>query len=124
VTRSSPQVVSFPELQRAIDHLYAKHPDIRSYVVRDVQYTPRTRDKVLSVCRSGGPEKTPESRESIRLAGCAPLVFFFYSYGQRHKIPEATDVARKTYWYAARNVHGPFDARKTLTALLATWGVE
>jgi hypothetical protein len=124
VIQSPPQTVSFVEVRRAVDRLYAEHPDLRFFVVRDVQYTPRTRDKVLLVCHRGGPERSRARRETIRLAGCAPLVFFFYSYGRQHTVPEATDVARQIYWYAARNVSGPIDARTTLTALLRSWGVE
>jgi hypothetical protein len=92
--------------------------------VRDLQYTPGTRDKVLRVCQRGGPEKSRARRETIRLAGCAPLVFFFSSYGRQRAVPEATDVARKIYWYAVRNIRGPIDARATLTTLLRSWGVE
>jgi hypothetical protein len=124
VIRSPPQTVSFVEVGHAVDRLYAQHPDLRSFVVRDVQYTPRTRDKVLSVCHRGGPEQSRARRETIRIAGCAPLVFFFYSYGRRHGVPEAADVARKIYWYAVRAIRGPIDARATLTTLLRSWGVE
>jgi hypothetical protein len=124
VIQSRRQTVSFVEVGRAVDRLYARYPDLRSFVVRDVQYTPRTRDKVLSVCHRGGPEKSRARRETIRLAGCAPLVFFFSSYGRQHAVPEATDVARKIYWYAVGSIRGPIDARAKLTALLRSWGVE
>jgi hypothetical protein len=124
VVQSDPQTVSFAVVRQAVDRLYSRHPDIRTFVVRDVQYSPRTRDKVLSVCHRGGPEKTAAERESVRVAGCAPLVFFFYSYGRKRGVADATDVARMIYWYVAGDVRGPFDARKTLTALLRTWGVE
>ena len=122
--QSPPRAVSFVEVRRAVDRLYAEHPDLRSFVVRDVQYAPRTRDTVLLVCHRGGLEPSRARRESIRLAGCAPLVFFFYSYGRQHAVTEATDVARQIYWYAVRNISGPIDARATLTALLRSWGVE
>ena len=122
--QSRPQTVSFLEVRPAVDRLYTQHPDLRSFVARDVQYTLRTRDKVLRVCHRGGPEQDRARRESIRLAGCAPLVFFFYSYGHQHAVPEATDVARQIYWYAVRNIRGPINARATLTALLRSWGVE
>jgi hypothetical protein len=78
---------------------------------------------VLAVCRSGGPEKDAAALESAKIAGCAPLVFFFYSYGRRRSVPESVDVARKVYWYAVTNVRGPFDARATLDGLLRSWGI-
>jgi hypothetical protein len=79
---------------------------------------------VLLVCHRGGPEQSRAQRESIRVAGCAPLVFFFYRYGRQHAVPEATDVARQIYWYAVRDIRGPAEVRATLTALLRSWGVE
>jgi hypothetical protein len=116
--------VTFAQVDRAIEKLYRRHPQLRSFVVRDVEYTAATRDKVLQVCHEGGLELDRAVLESSRIAGCAPLIFFFYSYGRRRSVPEAVEVARKLYWYAARNVRGPFDARASLVALLRTWGVR
>ena len=124
VLRSPPQAVTFDEVARAIDRLYRARPGIRSFVVRDVEYSPPTRDKVLRVCREGGIELDRAALESSRIAGCAPLVFFFYSYGRRRSAPESVAVAQKLYWYAARSIRGPFDARASLSALLRSWGVE
>src|SRR4051812_45004891 len=56
VVNSSLRTVSFVELRRSIDDLYRSHPGVESFVAKDVQYTPATRDKVLSVCHRGGPE--------------------------------------------------------------------
>jgi hypothetical protein len=116
--------VTFGEVARAIDRLYRARPGIRSFVVRDVEYSPATRDKVLQVCREGGIELDRVALESSRIAGCAPLVFFFYSYGRRRSAPESVAVARKLYWYAVRSIRGPFSARASLSALLRSWGVE
>ena len=91
--------------------------------MQDVQYNATTRDKVLAVCRRGGAEKDAASNESVRVAGCAPLVFFFYEYGRQKSVPAAIDVARKLYWYAATDIHGPFDAKASLAGLLRTWGI-
>jgi hypothetical protein len=124
VANSSRRTVSFAELRRSIDDLYKSHPGVESFVTRDVAYTPATRDKVLSVCRRGGPETDPGELESVRLAGCAPLIFFFYSYGRQKKVPESIDVARQIYWYAVRNVRGPFDSGAALRGLLQTWGIQ
>jgi hypothetical protein len=123
VIRSPARQVSFPEVKQAIDRLYAAHPGIRSFTVRDVQYNPITRDKVLEVCRRGGAETDAASLESLRVAGCAPLIFFFYEYGRRSSVPESVDVATKLYWYAVRSIHGPFDPKQSLTVLLRSWGI-
>lgn len=120
---SAARPVTFAGLQSAIERLYVREPGIRTFVARDVEYTPRTRDRVLAVCRRGGPEAAAAAHESSRIAGCAPLIFFFYSYGRRRSVPESVDLARQIYWYAVASIHGPFDARRTLTGLLQSWGV-
>lgn len=123
VLGSEPERVTFPELESAIARLYRRHPGLSGFVVRDVVYTPATRNKVLDICHRGGLEGNRAALESSRIAGCAPLVFFFYNYGRRKNAPDAAAVARKTYWYAVESIRGPFDARATLDPLLRTWGV-
>jgi hypothetical protein len=123
VLGSTARAVTFANLRTAIDRLYAEQPGIRTFVARDVEYSPKTRDKVLDVCRRGGPETDASARESSKIAGCAPLVFFFYSYGHAKSAPQSIDVARQVYWYAATNIRGPFDARTALTTLLRSWGI-
>jgi len=123
ITASEPQDVTSAGLKRAIELLYEHEPRIRGFVAQDVEYTPKTRNKVLSVCQHGGPETDAAALESAKIAGCAPLVFFFYRYGRQKSVPESIDVARDVYWYAATKIHGPFDAHKALTALLVSWGV-
>jgi hypothetical protein len=123
ITTSDPQKVTSTGLRRAIELLYQHEPTIRGFVAQDVEYTPKTRNKVLSVCQHGGPETNAAALESAKIAGCAPLVFFFYKYGSQKSVPESIDVARDVYWYAATKIHGPFDAHKALTALLVSWGV-
>jgi hypothetical protein len=123
VTGGAAQSVTFEELRQSIERLYRRQPGIRSYVARDVEYTPKTRDEVLDVCRNGGPENDASARESARIAGCAPLVFFFYSYARQRSVPESLAVARQTYWYAVSSIRGPLDTRSTLTGLLRSWGV-
>jgi hypothetical protein len=123
VLRSPAETVSFPQVERALVRLYHRRPGIRTFVVRDVEYTPATRNKVLDICRRGGLELNLAALESSRIAGCAPLIFFFYKYGRQKHAPDAVAVARKIYWYAVGNISGPFDARATLDALLRTWTV-
>ena len=115
--------MTYADAKRAIDRLYRSHPGIASFVVKDVQYNEITRDKVLSVCRKGGIESDPASRESVRVAGCAPLVYFFYEYGRQRSAPDSIAVARKLYWYAVASIRGPFSARDTLSGLLQSWGI-
>src|SRR3954462_9879381 len=45
-----------------------------------------SRITALSVCHRGGPETDPGEFESVKLAGCAPLIFFFYSYGRQKAV--------------------------------------
>jgi len=123
VLGSSAERVSFSQVERAIARLYRRRPGIATFVVRDVEYTPATRNKVLDICHRGGLELNRAALESSRIAGCAPLIFFFYNYGRQQNAPDAVAVARKIYWYAVGNVNGPFDARATLDALLRTWAV-
>jgi hypothetical protein len=118
----APEHVSFGELTRGADAVYRRHPGIAHFVVRDVEYTPRTRDQVLGVCHTGGAENDPSLRESARVLACAPLVFFFYEFGRRRNAPDSTALARKLYWYAA-GIAGPFEAKPRLTVLLGQWGI-
>lgn len=122
--QSATQSPTFAEVQQAIDKLYQHHPEIESFTVRDVQYNTITRDKVLATCHQGGAETDPAALESTRIAGCAPLIYFFYNYGQQSSVPESTDVAQKLYWYALTNIQGPFDPKQSLVGLLRNWGVQ
>ena len=115
--------VTFADARAAIRRLYAQHPEIRKFVYQDVYYTPASRDQVLSVCRRGGPATNARERETSRVFGCAPLIFFFYSFGKRRHVGESTDVARALYVYAA-GIPGPYDAQPQLTSLLRSWGVR
>jgi hypothetical protein len=125
VLGGSPEHVTFAAVRTAVDGVYRAHPAIVAYDVRDVTYSPKTRDRVLAVCRrGGGTAATKRDLEASRIAACAPLIFFFYRYGRQAGAADSTDLARRLYWYAATNVKGPFDARASLDALLSTWGVK
>jgi hypothetical protein len=123
VLTSKREPVSFDQVNTAIERLYRRRPGIRTYVVRDVEYSRATRDKVLEICHRGGLELNRAALESSRIAGCAPLIFFFYNYARAKGAPESLALARKLYWYAVENIRGPFDARATVDALLRTWAV-
>jgi hypothetical protein len=118
------QPVSFAQVRSAVDALYRSDHGMSTFTVRSVAYTPATRDTVLAVCRRGGASSTARELESSRVAACAPLIFFYYRYGRHASSPDAIDLARKLYWYAATNVKGPFDAKRSLAALLSGWGVK
>lgn len=115
---------TFVQARAAVLSLYRSHPAVSRASFNDVDYTTATRDKVLRVCHSGGPEKSAGALESSRVLACAPLIFFFYSYGRHSSTPEGVDVARTLYWYAVTANRKPFDAGPGLTRLLASWGVS
>jgi hypothetical protein len=115
--------VSRQQVEQDVAALYRRHPDIGSFAIQDVQYTPKTRDDVLSACTAGGAAPASETVESGRLVACAPLIFFFYSYGRKASVPEAIDLADKLYSYAVTNITGPLDAQKALGGLLHGWGI-
>lgn len=54
VLASPAETVSFSQVERAIARLYRRRPGIGTFVVRDVEYTPATRNKVLDICHRGG----------------------------------------------------------------------
>ncbi len=118
------QPISFTRVRRAVLELYRAHPDIQSFQVQDVTYTPKTRDKVLGVCHEGGPEKSASALESARVLACAPLIFFFYSYGRAASVPAATTVAQQLFWYAVLSNQRPHLAEPGLRTLLTGWGVR
>jgi hypothetical protein len=115
---------TFVQARAAVLMLYRAHPAVSRASFSEVDYTAATRDKVLGVCHSGGPETSASARESARVLACAPLIFFFYSYGRHAAVPEAIDVARTLYWYAVTANRRPVDAGPGLTRLLASWGMS
>jgi hypothetical protein len=129
-TTSSPTIltgplhpVTFSQATRAIAGLYRRHPEIRRFVYEDVVYTPETRDKVLATCRLGAASSNAREKETTRVFGCAPLIFFFYNFGRQKSVTESIDVARKLFWYAAE-ISGPYEALPPLRDLLQRWGVQ
>jgi hypothetical protein len=115
---------SFAQVRHAIDTLYRSHPSIGTFQVQGVEYTPKTRDKVLKVCRDGSIANTAQELETERVMACAPLIYFFARYGSRASVPESTEVARQLYWYAITQNQHPYNSTKVLTDLLSTWGIK
>jgi len=116
------QATTLDQVKQAIDDLYTRHPDINSFVVQSVTYTPATRDKVLKICSEGGLVANEGEREAQKVLACAPLIFFFNYYGQQKSVPEAVDIARQLYWYALADKSE--DSKKVLTDLLRSWGIK
>ena len=116
------QATTLDQVKQAIDDLYTRHPDIHSFVVQSVTYTPATRDKVLKICSEGGLVANEGEREAQKVLACAPLIFFFNYYGQQKSVPESIDLARQLYWYALAGKSD--DSKKVLTDLLRSWGIK
>ncbi len=119
---SAVQATTLDQVKRAIDDLYTRHPDINSFVVQAVTYTPATRDKVLKICSEGGLVANEQELEAQKVLACAPLIFFFHYDGQQKSVPEAVDIARQLYWYAIADKSD--DSKKVLTDLLRSWGIQ
>ncbi len=113
---------SFEQVTQAIAELYRDHPAVNSFVVQGVTYNPETRDKVLKICHEGGLAGSDVEREAQKALACAPLIFFFYRYGQESAVPESITVARQLYWFASLNTPG--EPAQVMTNLLRSWGVK
>lgn len=112
------QQVSLQQVRQDIDALYQDHPGIGSFDVQDVQYTTQSRDAVLGECTTGGGSQTAETSQII---ACAPLIFFFYRYGQQASVPASVNVAGELYWFAVTHITGPASARTSLDEVLSSW---
>ncbi len=112
----------FEQVQRAIDDLYRNYPAINTFEVRAVSYTPQTRDKVLRTCNEGGLAASADDRNAQKITACAPLIFFFFRFGEDNNVPASTDVARQLYALAVANNTAKNGA--ALVQLLKSWGIE
>jgi hypothetical protein len=116
------QQVSLQQVRTEISSLYTAHPDIASFAVQDVQYTPSSRDSVLRECTAGTAGAAgSQNAETGQIIACAPLIFFFYSYGKQSSVPAAVTLAGHLYWYAITHISGPADAKTSLDELLQSW---
>ncbi len=122
ILEGSIQNATFDQVKEGIDNLYRDHPAISSFAARGVTYTPETRDKVLKICHEGGLVSTAAERETQEVLACAPLIYFFYSYGHDAGVPASTQIARQLYWYAAGS--HPGQPTQVLTELLRGWGIN
>jgi hypothetical protein len=113
--------VSLPQVKAEIGDLYGSHPGLASYTVQGVQYTATSRATVLRECTSGGTSAGSQDAETSQVIACAPLIFFFYSYGKQASVPAAVTVAGDLYWYAVTHIAGPESAKTSLDELLQSW---
>ena len=116
------QATSFEQVQQGIDGLYRDHPGINAFIANGVTYKPETRDKVLKICHEGGLAGSDVELAAQKALACAPLIFFFYRYGQEASVPDAMMVARQLYWFASANTPG--EPAQVMTDLLRSWGVK
>jgi hypothetical protein len=113
--------VSLPQLKTEISNLYSRRPGLASYEVQGVQYTATSRGNVLRECTSAGTSAGSQDAETSQVVACAPLIFFFYSYGKQASAPAAVTVAGDLYWYAVTHITGPESAKTSLDELLQSW---
>ncbi|MCL2417953.1 MAG: hypothetical protein FWD04_01560, partial [Conexibacteraceae bacterium] len=114
--------VPVASVRSAIAKLYRDHPGVATYSVQAVSYDSRSRDRVLQACSTGGAQVTAQV-ESERVLACAPLIFFYYHYGQSAGVRQSTEVADSIYSYVATEIHGPADAQSILDGVLHGWGI-
>jgi hypothetical protein len=117
------KTVSFQQVQNEIGALYRADASITAFKVDDVQYSTSSRDKVLGVCRNGAAASDEDALESAKVMACAPLIYYYYSFGTEHSADDSLTVADDLYDYAVTQITGPFNAQQTIDQLLRSWGV-
>jgi len=119
------EAVTFDQVTQAVDDLYRRHPDVVDFSIKSVYYNHETRDKVLKICSQGSAlSSTQSEREQEKVMACAPLIFFYYNYGEQQSIPEAIEVAQKIYWFAATDNPSLGPEPEALKAMLQGWGIQ
>lgn len=63
------------------------------------------------------------SVQAQRLLACAPLIYFFYSYGRQAGVNRATGLADEIYSYAVGATSGSTEPASVLAETLKGWGV-
>jgi hypothetical protein len=111
--------VTLQQLRTEISSLYTDHPGIASFSVQDVGYSASSRDTVLRECTAAGAGS--QDAETGQIIACAPLIFFFYSYGKQSSVPAAVTLAGHLYWYAVTHIGGPLNPKTSLDELLQSW---
>ena len=115
--------VSASQVTAEVTALYSAHPALASFTVQDVAYTAKTRGTVLHDCTTPGSAASSQDSETGQIVACAPLIFYYYSYGKQASVPGAVAVAGDLYWYALDHITGPVDVQASLNQLLQGWKV-
>ena len=113
--------VSASQVTAEVTALYSAHPALASFTVQDVAYTAKTRATVLRDCITPGSATNSQDSETGQIVACAPLIFYYYSYGKQASVPGAVTVAGDLYWYALDHITGPVDVQASLNQLLKGW---
>jgi len=113
--------VSLQQLNSEVAALYSGHPGLASFDVQDVAYSTKSRQAVLRECTTPGATAGSQDSETGQVVACAPLIFYYYSYGKQASVPAAVTVAGDLYWYAVDHVTGPVSAQASLNELLQGW---
>jgi hypothetical protein len=115
--------VSASQLNTEVTALYRAHPALASYTVQDVGYTAKTRAAVLNDCTTPSSSASTQDAETGQIVACAPLIFYYYSYGKQASVPDAVTLAGDLYWYALDHISGPVEVQASLNQLLQGWKV-
>jgi hypothetical protein len=113
--------VSLRQVDAEVTALYNDHPALVSFDVQDVSYTAKSRQTVLRGCTTPGAGAGSQDSETGQIVACAPLIFYYYSYGKQASVPAAVTLAGDLYWYAVDHVTGPVSAQSSLNELLQGW---
>jgi len=113
--------VSLQQVDAEVAALYSDHPNLASFDVQDVSYTAKSRETVLHGCTTPGAGTGSQDSETGQIVACAPLIFYYYSYGKQASVPAAVSLAGDLYWYAVDHVTGPVSAQASLNELLQGW---
>jgi hypothetical protein len=113
--------VSLQQVNAEVTALYGDHPALASFDVQNVAYTTKSRETVLRECITPGSAAGSQDSETGQIVACAPLIFYYYSYGKQASVPAAVTLASDLYWYAVDHITGPVNAQASLNELLQGW---
>jgi hypothetical protein len=112
--------LSAASVSREIALLWAGEPGLHSYGVQDVEYTRASLGRVTRACTAAGGGGSIGAQQVL---ACAPLVYFFYSYGTAYAAPKAVAVADRIYSFAVQRSETSSPPAAALEAILRGWGV-
>ena len=113
--------VSLPQVNAEVTALYGEHPGLTAFTTQDVVYTTASRQAVLRECTTPDSAAGSQDAETGQIVACAPLIFYYYSYGEQASVPAAVTLAGDLYWWAVNHITGPASAQASLNDLLQGW---